>query len=427
MASVQPSFRVLTRFCLTWFTCHWMAATAAPVSIAAAGYPRLIGMAIGEKNYADHAVQAQLARMDIVILGFYRGWGGTQSARPMRAAVQAIKQLHPGVLIGQYTVLNEANDDRSNTADADKQAVLSARHWWLRDAAGRRQQWTSAYGAWDINLTDSAQPDGEGRRYPQWLAQRDHATYFAPVPEFDIWYFDNVMQRPRIARADWRGEGVDQDGGSAAIGQAFRQAQVQHWDAAHALAPTVMSMGNPDNDLSSAEYRGQLQAAFLEEMMGTPTSLHARLGWQAVMQRYRTVAANLALPAIVGFHAAGDPHDLRLLRFSLATCLMGDAYFSFTDIRKGYRDIPWFDEYDALLGRPLDPPQAAAWRDGVFRRRFSNGMALVNPSDVERRVPIEAGYRHLEGRQTRQINSGARTNLVVLPPNDGILLRKTHM
>lgn len=388
------------------------------------GYPRLLGMHIGDKHYDNPAFQARLARNDIVILGFYRGWGEEASPAPMRAAVKAIKRLHPGILVGQYTVLNEANDDPANSADADKQAILSERRWWLRNAAGQRQQWSRDYGAWDINITEWALPDALGRHYPQWLAERDFKAYLAPVPEFDIWYFDNVMARPRIAYADWMGSGANQDGASDAVGHAFRRAQAQHWEAARKLAPRAILMGNPDNDLGSVEYRGRLQAAFLEELIGPSESFHARLGWPRMMAHYRAVAGNLAPPAIVGFHASGGPHDYRLLRYALASCLMGDGYFSFTDAAKGYGDAPWFDEYDVRLGQPIDPPQSSAWRDGVFRRRFEHGMVLVNPTADSRTVTLEPGYRHFQGRQARQINSGTRTKLLVLPPNDGVLLIK---
>lgn len=36
------------------------------------GFPRLAGMNIGEKNYDDQAYQRDLAKLDLVILGFYK-------------------------------------------------------------------------------------------------------------------------------------------------------------------------------------------------------------------------------------------------------------------------------------------------------------------------------------------------------------------
>src|SRR5690242_924834 len=67
-------------------------------------FPRLMGMNIGTKNYDDPEYQKDLARMDVVILGFYRGWqpaGYAPSATlAMRKAVRALKALNPRILVG---------------------------------------------------------------------------------------------------------------------------------------------------------------------------------------------------------------------------------------------------------------------------------------------------------------------------------------
>ncbi|MBC7512852.1 MAG: hypothetical protein H7234_00260 [Herminiimonas sp.] len=388
-------------------------------------YPRLLGMNIGEKNYDDPDYQARLARLDVVILGFYRGWGARDAGQSMRRVVQTLKRLNPTLLVGQYTVLNEAANDVNNTAENDKREKLNAAGWWLRDADHRQVQWTSDYGAWDINITDWARPDAGGRRYPQWLAERDYRVFFAPVPEFDIWYVDNVMAHPRIAAADWAGAGGNQAGESDAVQQAFRLGQLHHWQAAQRLAPGLLLIGNPDNDLSYPEYRGRLQGAFLETLMGARWSLYTRAGWRGMMQRYLAVSANLDAPGLVGFNVSGGHDDYRLLRFALASCLMGDGYFSYTDTRRGYSGVTWFDEYDHKLGRPLEPPQTKPWQDGIYRRRFSNGMVLVNPGLLRRRVTIEAGYRHLRGKQAPFINDGSAATMISLPASDGVLLLKT--
>jgi hypothetical protein len=39
-----------------------------------ATFPRLMGMNIGAKNYDDADYQKELSRLDVVILGFYKGW-----------------------------------------------------------------------------------------------------------------------------------------------------------------------------------------------------------------------------------------------------------------------------------------------------------------------------------------------------------------
>lgn len=386
------------------------------------GFPRLLGMNIGEKHYDDPSYQKQLARLDIVILGFYRGWGDGNAEQPMREVVRTLKRLHPGMMVGQYTLLNEANDDNNNTADNDKQHKLRRHDWWLRKADGARVRWTGQYGAWDINITDWTRPDEHGERYPQWLARRDFNVFFKPVPEFDIWYFDNVMSHQRIDAADWKQEGKNQPGDSPQIRQAFRRGQAMHWQQARQLTPQQILMGNADNDLSFAEYKGRLQGVFLEGLMGYGWSLHAKEGWHGMMARYHAVFNNLAAPRIVGFNVAGDPGDYRFLRFALGSCLMNDGYFSFTDEAKGYSSVPWFDEYDVKLGKATDPPQTGPWLDGMYRRRFQHGMVLVNPGLRARRVVLERGYAHFHGKQAPRVNNGQPVKSVVVPPRDALVL-----
>lgn len=388
------------------------------------GFPRLMGMNIGEKHYDDPAYQAQLARMDIVILGFYRGWGQSRSQQPIRDVVRTLKRLNPHLLVAQYTILNEANDDSGNTAENDKQFKLRTEDWWLKRADGRRVQWTDQYQAWDINITEWTRPDANGQRYPEWLAQRDYRVFFEPVPEFDIWYFDNVMAHQRIASADWRRDGKDDAGDSPQVQKAFRRGQATHWKKTHELAPKVLLMGNADNDLSFPEYKGRLHGVFLEGLMGKTWSLYTQRGWGQMMDRYHKVFNSLVSPRIVGFNVAGNPHDYRFLRFALSSCLMNDGYFSFTDAARGYSTVPWFDEYEVKLGKPLDPPQTKPWREGIYRRQFENGLVLVNPGAQPSRLDIEAGYTHFRGKQAPQVNNGRPVKTILVAPGDGMLLVK---
>ena len=79
--------------------------------------------------------------MDVVILGFYRGWqpdGYAPTATlAMRRVVNAIKALNR-ILVGQYSILSAAYDDPGNMADRDKRDKLYASKWWLPTPRGER-------------------------------------------------------------------------------------------------------------------------------------------------------------------------------------------------------------------------------------------------------------------------------------------------
>ncbi len=385
-------------------------------------FPKLMGMNIGAKNYHDQAYQQQLARLDIVILGFYRGWNPLHSSNPVRTTLKKLKSLNPNLKIGQYTILNEAYDNKKNTANMDQYHKLYKEGWWLKDSKDRKVQWTSKYSAWDINFTQWSLPDSKGRRYPEWLAERNFNLFFSKIPEFDIWYFDNVMINPRIKKADWNLDGKDEKGSEPEVAKACRKGHVAEWNAARPLAPELVFIGNPDNDLSSPEYKEKLQGAFLEALMGKSWSLETWQGWSAMMKRYRAVIKNTIEPRIIGFNVCGVPENYRFFRYAFTSCLLDDGYFSFTDKNKGYSSVPWFDEYDVDLGIPIDPPQTRPWKNGVFRRRFENGVVLVNPNRTDARIEIEPGYKKINGKQDKKVNNGEPVSELNIPCKDGVVL-----
>jgi len=389
---------------------------------AADYFPRLLGMNIGEKHYHDPAYQQELARLDIAILGFFKGWQPKKGYTHAQAA-RDIQTRNPRLLIGQYTVLNEAREVPNDSAMADVVAKLAWSDWWLRDAGGKRVQWTKQYSAWETNFTHWAKPDANGDRYPQWSTRRNSEAYFRDVPEMRIWYTDNVMYRPRV-RADWDKDGIEDDPNDPRILSAWRRGYQDWWASIRAQHPGILIIGNADSDLSEAEFAGQLDGAFLEGLMGKSWSLERRQGWMAMMQRYRDVEKHLRGPRIVGFNVWGDPSDYKFFRYAFASCLMGDGYFSFTDEKRGYSSVPWFDEYDVKLGHATTPPPLKPWRNGVWRRDFEHGVVLVNPGLLQQSVTLEPGLRHFAGKQVTSRNTGQPVTHLSLPGKDGVVLIK---
>lgn len=391
-------------------------------------FPRLLGMNMAKDTWHLPQYQDELAKLDVLILGFYTGWNKLRSDEPIRDAVRAIKKKNPKILIGQYTILNETQDDLPRFAMfRDKAIKLSREGWWLRRADGQRVQWTNQYDAWDTNFTEWTKPDFNGQRYSQWLAERDYRFFFKPVPEFDIWYFDNVMAKPRIARADWRLDGKDDTNDSAEVQVAHRKGHLVHWQHSRQLAPAILQMGNTDNDLSATEFKGKLNGAFLEGLMGKPWSIESRGGWDAMMRLYRTTLSNTTAPHLVGFNVHGKVDDYPFFRLAFTSCLLADGFFSFTDAQIGYGSVPWFDEYNIKLGSATQPPPVSPWKNGVWRRNFERGVVLVNPSSQTLQAELEAGFVRFRGTQDPIVNTGKAVNRISIPPRDGLVLIKTQL
>jgi hypothetical protein len=382
-------------------------------------FPRLMGMNIGRKHYDDAGYQRQLARLDVVVFGFYKGWKPDYG---MAKVVQNLKRLSRNhVLVGQYTCLNESQDNPKDAATGEVQKKLHEMNWWARKADGTRVQWTDQYRAWDINFTIGSKADASGRRYPQWLAEWDDHVLFRSAT-FDVWYCDNVFAKPRVT-ADWDGDGKDEDPNNPAVAAAYRAGHRAEWDHIRQIHPGIMLMGNVDGDISAPEYAGQLEGAFLETLMGKKWSIETWAGWPAVMKRYRAAMANTRAPHLVGFNVAGDKSDYRFFRYAFASCLLGDGYFCFTDSAQGYSSVPWFDEYDFKLGTATSKPPAAAWKGGVWRRDFEHGIVLVNPTTQSVTLSVDSGFLHLSGVQAPTVNNGSPAITVVLAAKDGIVLK----
>jgi len=379
-----------------------------------------MGMNIGAKNYDDPEYQQQLARLDVVVLGFYPGW---KPRSGISNAVRNIKELSGGkTVLGQYTILNECVDNPKNTAYREAQTKLHAMNWWARKADGSRVQWTAQYSAWDINFTAWSQADPNGQRYPQWLAELNDRILFKAAP-FDLWYCDNVFVKPRVT-ADWNGDGTDDSPKDPAVAAAYRAGHRAEWEHIRSIHPGLPLMGNADDDLSQPEYAGQLEGAFLEGLMGKSWSMELHSGWGAVLRRYREAIAHTRPPHLVGFNVHGLATDFRFFRYAFTSCLLDDGYFCFTASDQGYSSVPWFDEYDFKLGRAVSQPPAAEWKPGVWRRDFEHGIALVNPTPQAVTVALEPGFARLQGTQAPAVNDGSPAAAVTLPAKDGTILRR---
>ncbi len=58
----------------------------------------------------------------------------------------------------------------------------------------------------------------------------------------------------------------------------------------------------------------------------------------------------------------------------------------------------------------------------IWRRDFTNGLALVNASSLPQTVSLEGWYIRIRGTQDPTVNHGGLTNQVVLPSHDGLIL-----
>ena len=174
-----------------------------------------------------------------------------------------------------------------------------------------------------------------------------------------------------------------------------------------------------------AGYVDMVNGGVLEAVIGQSYSIEGWAGWQAMMRQYDTAMRVTSDPKLVIFNQWGSPTDYQAFRYGFASCLMNDGYYSYTSDSQGYYGVVWFDEFNAKLGTPTSPPPTSAWQKGVWRRDFSNGIALVNPKgNGPQTVTLEGPFVKIKGGQDPTVNNGQTVTKVTLQDRDGIILMR---
>ncbi len=386
-----------------------------PVAQGAAQQPRTAAFTHGP---LDAAQQELAARFNVVVLGMYPSMGVPR----MQSMIDRLRAINPGIKLAQYVALNElAGSAQANEDGYPLVQAVGANDWWVRDTAGKRMQWTDEYNNYEVNLTDWAPADAAGRRWPQWKAEFDSRAYFSVLNGLDYVFNDNVFVQPRN-KADWMRNGTDQAPDNPVVAAGLRKGFVNYWNALRARHPGIKIIGNADSDLGTPEYKGQLEGAVLECMMGKTWSLETWGGWDTMMARYRKALANTRAPNDVIFHACSQGAvNPALVRYGLASALMENGYFSHTADNEA---APyWADEFAAQIGTAAEAPPTAPTASGIWMRRYTQGVALVNPSTTRTlSIDIGDGYKHIAGKQDPTINNGQPQRVVSLPPRSGLLM-----
>lgn len=385
------------------------------------GFPYI--MAMNQHYPSTIATEDRLRRLawfDFVALGFW--YGQTPGGLSIPAFVASLRRRNPSMVLSQYTIAQEAST--TSTSQADIKAKLDAAGWWVTTLNGTTKL-KSTYNdpdTYDTNLTDWTTPDGNGQRYPQWLAGRNYAGFFSQS-SFDYCFVDNFLSGPSATPADWNRDASNEANTDPTVMTKYRQGQAAYVTAIRSLGQRnvlVNSLNN--NDLSSAEYINLCEAAYFEAAIGESWSIETISGWDAMMTRYRAGLTNTAAPHIVGFGVHGTMGDCKTMRYGLTSCLMDNGYFSY--VPSDSNGLPaWFDEFDYRLGTAIDSPPGAAWSNGVYKREFQYGLALCNPTGSPQTVtPTGGPWKRIKGQQCSGVNSGAAVTSITIPSRDGILL-----
>jgi hypothetical protein len=142
------------------------------------------------------------------------------------------------------------------------------------------------------------------------------------------------------------------------------------------------------------------------------------------MKMYRGALQRTRTRSDVFLNTFANPTDYRTIRYGLASALLDNGYFLHIPL-SGMMQPNWVDDYGAPIGDAAEAPPTGPAQNGIWMRRYSNGLVLVNPSKtVTASISIGPGYKRLTGTQDPAVNNGRAESTVTLGPRQGLLMVK---
>jgi hypothetical protein len=392
-------------------------------------FPRIAGIQISAPfNYNDPTFEAEAAKQSITVLNYWPGMAPGGSS--MDSVVKAIKAINPNALVFLYTDSDEQFTDPTNSAWAALRTQIDNMKWWLYTDTSFSSPVTSFYGDGGdtINNTPNTPKDSNGDNAIDYITKWMVSNEYTPNPDIDGFFMDNVFTQPRVS-GDWYRNGSVLKPTDSKADAAIQSGYERWFSLVRQLMPGKYQIGNiatwfePGQASVPSGYQGMTDGGEVEALIGQTWSVENWDGWQVMENMYYSDMSAASGPKLVLFNQQDNPTNYQSMRYGLASCLMNDGYYAFTSNTKTYSGVYWFDEYNANLGAATSSPPTGAWQKGVWRRDFTNGIALVNPKgNGPQTVQLNGTFVKIKGTQDPSVNNGQTVTSVTLQDRDGIIL-----
>ncbi|MBI5728852.1 MAG: hypothetical protein HY983_01220 [Candidatus Magasanikbacteria bacterium] len=358
----------------------------------------------------DAGSLAKLAKTDVLIVS-------PDQFISDETIVSNLKAANPNMIIlayvpsQSYNVLYWQNDLVFRNLNSIQE------NWWLRDSAGNR------ISAWP-GLLNTNMDHGWSEYLVNFINQ-----YIAPLPNVDGIFFDMVgdsISGTNNGDIDLNGDHVRDDPGTMNAAWLERTKYLLEYARTH-ISLRFLVMNGSSNEALQGAVNGRMYETF-------PTPWEANGSWSALMTKMEKNKLLNKQPELYIFnantHNTGNREDYRNMRFGLTSSLLTDnVYFGFDYGDTSHHQVWWYDEYDANLGTPVAPAQSqsnqARFQTDVWRRDYTNGLAIVNATGQDRDVDLGGEYEKIIGTQDTAVNNGAIVERVRLPARDGLVMFKT--
>ncbi len=377
------------------------------------GAPRLINLFLNWQLREEDL--PQLARWDVVVLD-----ADQQTRYPDR--MRRLRQLNPAIKLLAYLPSEEIADARFSEPSDYPMAKLAAQikdEWYVRDASGEFVAFWP--GTRMLDVTDRAPVSLNRERWQEFLP-RFIQTEIMSSGLWDGVFLDNTFDG--ITHFVKTSVDLNRDGLAdtpAEADRAWRAGMFKLLRRIHELSPHAILIGN-----GGAVYAEILNGALFEHFPSW--------SWAPNWKEFRASIARNRRPAYGALNVNTDnlerPTDYRLMRFGLASALVGGGHYSFDKGDQNHEVLWWYDEYEIPLGKSIAQPvqhtsslmQAGSGGGQVWSREFQHGLVLVNSSDLVQRVRLPGVFEQLKGKQDPNFNTGSIVTTLELGARDGALL-----
>jgi hypothetical protein len=277
--------------------------------------------------------------------------------------------------------------------------------WFSHDASGHRITWLG----WSTVLMDPTSPG--------WQAQVGQLCHSALATSgYDGCYIDNLGPGPVIDTRDKSGAPVNPNTAQLWTASGWMAAVSGLVRGVRASSPNIVMIGNGlgaggtyfSAPISTAPLDDTLDGLVSELFVrgaGTPvTSFKPTDAWKrdvdmvvADQATGDSVFVVVKLPVPATWAQQGQWHKYALASFLLAT--NGNSYFQFIPDSQPASALTTNQWDHVNPGSPMGP---YTQNGAMFERVFTNGIALVNPTDAAATVQLSGRYTTLEGRTVQR-------------------------
>ncbi len=367
-------------------------------------------------DLTDNEVK-ELSKWDVVIIDMEN-----QVRNPEK--IKKLREYNPKIVILAYITMQEVRDDAATGPGEMRRRLVSGitSDWYFYDKNGQKMSFWP--GTSMLNITNSC-PLVNGQRFNTYLAR------FVSDQILGTGLWDGVFYDNGWGDVTWfSGDRADfnRDG----IAEVKADADNIWRDGVRTVFETTRKLLNNKNYLIVANQGGG-HKYYRDDVNGVMFENFPQFGWNYTMDLFQYQQQSTK-PHLIVVNAntknTGRQDDYKTMRFGLTSSMLGDnAYYSFDYGDQGHNDLWWYDEYDVNIGAPVAPALSQNGKqnfiEDVWRRDYSNGVAVVNATGQTQTVDLGGEYEKIIGKQDKATNNGAIVDKINVPAKDGLLMLKT--